>query len=102
VGTDDDDGIVVFFFFYLNVGLALVVPDFLDAFGFHAFHHLAVVDEGAVRVDGAVFFAFRGEVSGDVDGAFDAPAEACALCSDDFHGGGMVLRPFRAGKFTVF
>ena len=86
VGTDDDDRVVFFFFFDLDVGLALVIADFADAFSFHAFHHLAVVDKGAVGVDGAVFIAFGGEVTGDVNGAFDAPAEAGTLGSEDFHG----------------
>ena len=103
VGSDDNYGIVILFFFYLDVGLALVVADFADTFGFHAFHHLAVVNEWAVGVDSAVLVAFGREVTGDVDGSFDSPAEACTLCSDDFHGcfGMWCYAPSGLEKFGV-
>lgn len=83
VGADDEDGVIFMVFVNGEVGLGLVVANFVDALGFEFLHHLTVMDEGAVGEDG--FGSLVCEFAGDIDGAFNAPAEAGALGANDFY-----------------
>ena len=84
VGADDHDRSVLALGVDRDVGRALVIPDLADALLGQDLHHLAVVDEGAVGVDGMA--AGLGVVARDVDGALDTPAETGGLGPEDLHG----------------
>ena len=56
--------IVLGFLFNLNSHLALVVTDLPHPLSLHTLHHLPVVDERPIRVDGALTLSFGGKVTG--------------------------------------
>ena len=58
--------IVLGFLFNLNSRLTLVVTDLPHPLSLHTLHHLPVVDERPIRVDGALTLSFGGKVAGKV------------------------------------
>ena len=68
----------------LELGLTTVIPDLADTLAGEDFHHLAVMDQRPIRVDGVT--SLLRVFAGDIDGAFDAPTETRGLGSDDLHG----------------
>ena len=68
----------------LELRLATIIADFTDTLAGEDFHHLAVMDQRTVCVDGMA--ALLRVFAGDIDGAFDAPTETRGLGSDDLHG----------------
>ena len=84
VRADDHDGSGVGGLGDLELRLATVIADLTDTLAGEDFHHLAIVDQRAVRVDGVA--ALLRVFAGDIDGAFDAPTETRGLGSDDLHG----------------
>ena len=84
MGADDHDGAGIGGLRDLEFSLAAVIADLADALAGEDFHHLAVMDQRTVGVDGVA--ALLRIFAGDIDGAFDAPAETRGLGSDDLHG----------------
>jgi hypothetical protein len=74
MGADDQDSVAERFGI---VGLQ-------DAFALKVGDHLFVVDQGTVRVNGAMRLA--GDLPGLLDSALDPPTESGCLGQEDFHG----------------
>jgi NADH dehydrogenase len=83
VRTDHHDRMIIRRLGDFELGLAAVIAHFANAFAGEHFHHLAVMDQRAIRVHGVT--ALLGILAGDIDGTFDTPTKPRGLGSDDLH-----------------